>query len=83
MWTRTLATVGSSNASDPHGTTAENTWDFSKWTADAVVINLGASLGPRIDSNPGAEIQSSNRVSPGARGGKAREILDFRIPYFH
>jgi hypothetical protein len=43
VWTRTLATVGSTNTSDPHGTTAENTWDFSKWTADAVVINLGTN----------------------------------------
>ena len=43
VWTRTLATVGSANASDPHGTTAANTWDFSKWTADAVVINLGTN----------------------------------------
>ena len=43
VWTRTLATVGSANASDPHGTTATNTWDFSKWTADAVVINLGTN----------------------------------------
>ena len=43
VWTRTLATVGSTNTSDPHGTTVENTWDFSKWTADAVVINLGTN----------------------------------------
>jgi hypothetical protein len=43
VWTRTLATVGSTNTSDPHGTTAENTWDFSKWIADAVVINLGTN----------------------------------------
>ena len=43
VWTRTLATVGAANASDPHGTTAANTWDFSKWTADAVVINLGTN----------------------------------------
>jgi len=43
VWTRTLATVGSANTSDPHGTTVENTWDFSKWTADAVVINLGTN----------------------------------------
>ena len=31
MWTRTLATVGSANASDQHGTTAANEWDFSSW----------------------------------------------------
>lgn len=43
MWTRTLATVGSANASDPHGTTAENEWDFTRWTADVVVINLGTN----------------------------------------
>ena len=43
VWTRTLATVGSSNTSDPHGTTPANAWDFSKWTADAVVINLGTN----------------------------------------
>jgi len=41
IWTRTLATLGSTNKSDPHGTTVENTWQFSKWKADAVVINLG------------------------------------------
>ena len=41
VWGRTLATVGSANASDPHGTTSENAWNFSAWTADAVVINLG------------------------------------------
>lgn len=43
IWTRTLATVGSLNTSDPHGTTLANEWDFSKWTADAVVINLGTN----------------------------------------
>jgi len=43
IWTRTLATVGSSNTSDPHGTTPANEWDFSKWTPDAVVINLGGN----------------------------------------
>ena len=43
VWTRTLATVGSTNTSDPHGTTPENTWDFSTWIADAVVINLGTN----------------------------------------
>ena len=43
VWGRTLATVGSANASDPHGTTAENEWDFGSWTADAVVINLGTN----------------------------------------
>ena len=43
VWLRTLATVGSTNTSDPHGTTAANTWDFDQWTADAVVINLGTN----------------------------------------
>lgn len=43
VWTRTLATVGSTNTSDPHGTVPENMWDFSKWRADAVVINLGTN----------------------------------------
>jgi hypothetical protein len=43
VWTRTLATVGSANASDPHGTTVANTWDFQKWIPDAVVINLGTN----------------------------------------
>jgi len=43
VWTRTLATVGSTNASDPHGTTAENVWDFSSWIPQAVVINLGTN----------------------------------------
>eukprot|EP01046_Picozoa_sp_COSAG06_P002655 COSAG06_NODE_96_length_24336_cov_75.057845_2_plen_498_part_00 len=43
IWTRTLATVGSLNTSDPHGTTPANEWDFSKWTPDAVVINLGTN----------------------------------------
>jgi len=43
VYLRTLATVNSANASDHHGTTVENQWDFSKWTADAVVINLGTN----------------------------------------
>lgn len=43
VWTRTLATVGSTNTSDPHGTTADNEWDFSAWIPDAVVINLGTN----------------------------------------
>jgi hypothetical protein len=43
VWTRTLATVGSTNASDPHGTVASNVWDFRKWRADAVVVNLGTN----------------------------------------
>jgi len=48
VWSRTLATVGSANPSDPHGTTPDNMWDFKAWTADAVVINLGTNdyLGP-------------------------------------
>ena len=43
VWQRTLATVGSANASDPHSTTSENAWNFSAWTAEAVVINLGTN----------------------------------------
>ena len=43
VWTRTLATVGSTNKSDPHGTTASNAWNFAKWQAEAVVINLGTN----------------------------------------
>ena len=45
VWGRTLATVGSPNSSDPHGTTEENKWDFSTWKPDAVVINLGTNDG--------------------------------------
>ena len=43
VWLRTLATVGSANKTDPHGTTVENAWDFGNWRADAVVINLGTN----------------------------------------
>lgn len=43
VWMRTLATVGSANTSDPHGTTPGNAWDFSLWTPHAVVINLGTN----------------------------------------
>jgi hypothetical protein len=52
VWLRTLATVGSANASDPHGTTPDNEWNFSTWIADAVVINLGTNdhLGSRPSS---------------------------------
>lgn len=45
VWLRTLASVPSENASDPHGTTLDNEWDFSSWRADAVVINLGTNDG--------------------------------------
>jgi hypothetical protein len=31
VWTRTLATVSSTNTSDQHGTTTANEWDFSRW----------------------------------------------------
>ena len=37
VWTRTIASLGSANPSDPHGTIPTNVWDFSKWTAHAVV----------------------------------------------
>lgn len=43
VWTRTLATVGSTNKSDPHGTTVSNAWNFAKWQAEAVIINLGTN----------------------------------------
>lgn len=43
VWKRTLASVPSGDASDPHGTTPENQWDFSAWAPDAVVINLGTN----------------------------------------
>ena len=56
VWTRTLATVGSTNASDPHGTTAENEWDFSQWTADAVVINLGTN--DHLGTKPSAKSEA-------------------------
>ena len=43
IYKRTLATVVSSNSSDPHGTVKDNLWDFTKWIPDAVVINLGTN----------------------------------------
>eukprot|EP00041_Stephanoeca_diplocostata_P024934 m.642117 g.642117 ORF g.642117 m.642117 type:complete len:399 (-) comp22635_c0_seq5:105-1301(-) len=50
IWKRTLATVVSPNASDFHGTAKENEWDFTSWTPDAVVINLGTNDG--LDRRP-------------------------------
>ena len=41
VWNRTLASVGSDDPSDPHGTALP--WDFARWTPDAVVINLGTN----------------------------------------
>jgi hypothetical protein len=54
VWTRTIASLGSGNFSDPHSTVASNVWDFSKWKADAVVINLGTNdhLGSTPDPQP-------------------------------
>ena len=54
VWTRTIASLGSGNSSDPHGTIPSNRWDFSKWKADAVVINLGTNdhLGSAPDPQP-------------------------------
>ena len=54
VWARTIASVGSANSSDPHGTVPSNVWDFSKWKADAVVINLGTNdhLGSTPDPAP-------------------------------
>ena len=43
VWKRTLASVPSTNASDPHGTPHWNEWDFSQWAPDAVVVNLGTN----------------------------------------
>ena len=43
VWKRTLASVPSPNASDPHGTAPGNRWDFSRWAPDALVINLGTN----------------------------------------
>ena len=43
VWKRTLATVPSTDPSDPHATTPENEWDFHSWRPDAVVINLGTN----------------------------------------
>ena len=40
IWKRTLVTV---DTADPHGTPASNRWNFSAWTPDAVVINLGTN----------------------------------------
>eukprot|EP01048_Picozoa_sp_COSAG05_P020112 COSAG05_NODE_3332_length_2146_cov_1.768930_2_plen_385_part_00 len=56
VWTRTIASLGSGDPSDPHGTIPSNVWDFSKWTADAVVINLGTNdhLGTKPDPEPDA-----------------------------
>ena len=56
VWTRTLATVGSTNTSDPHGTTAENEWNFSQWIADAVVINLGTN--DHLGTKPSAKSEA-------------------------
>jgi len=45
IWLRTLASTPSDDASDPHGTTATNIWNFKSWIPDAVVINLGSNDG--------------------------------------
>ena len=57
VWNRTIASLGSGNPADPHGTIHSNVWDFSKWKADAVVINLGTNdhLGTQPDPKPDAE----------------------------
>lgn len=51
VWLRTLATVVSHNASDPHGTPAGNLWDFSSWVPDGVVVNLGTN--DNLNGRPG------------------------------
>lgn len=43
VWKRVLASVPAADASDFHGTTPENLWDFHTWVPDAVVINLGTN----------------------------------------
>ena len=43
LWRRTLATVGSSDRSDVHGTLPSNRWDFGSWVPHALVINLGTN----------------------------------------
>jgi len=45
IWLRTLASTPSDNASNPHGTTAENRWSFKSWKPDALIINLGTNDG--------------------------------------
>lgn len=45
VWRRSLASVPAGDASDFHGTTPENEWDFGAWKPDAVVINLGTNDG--------------------------------------
>jgi hypothetical protein len=54
VWTRTIASLGSGNSSDPHGTIPSNRWNFSKWKAHALVINLGTNdhLGSAPDPQP-------------------------------
>jgi len=60
IWGRTIATVGSPNSSDPHGTTDANKWDFSIWKPDAVVINLGTNDG--LTGGRAAFISSYNQT---------------------
>lgn len=60
VWKRTLATVGSANSSDPHGTTKDNIWDFSKWRANAVVINLGTN--DHLGTNSSSEKAAAYRL---------------------
>ena len=43
IWKRTLASVPSTNKTDVHGTMLQNEWNFSSWSPDVVVINLGTN----------------------------------------
>ena len=44
VWTRTLATVGNTaNASDQHGTTAANEWDFSSWKVCQAATDMSSA----------------------------------------
>jgi len=46
VWRRTLASVGSADPTDPHGTVPNNSWAFDSWAPDALVVNLGTNDNP-------------------------------------
>lgn len=60
IWLRTLASTPSGNASDPHGTVAENRWSFKSWKPDALVINLGTN--DHLTDGGGSRIPEYNRT---------------------
>jgi hypothetical protein len=64
VWTRTIASLGSGDPSDPHGTIASNVWDFSQWKADAVVINLGTNDHLGIFSGEAIDVSSKSFKLP-------------------